>query len=478
MAVKIGDLIEAVNDPIKLQAVERNREFIRLVRDETLALMTKYGTRAGIPKGRYHDIPTGISSYYGYIGREITLETFFTIIDHLRTLVRLQIIGLDDSFPIRSIDWNTGSGAWININNYAEQERLNRLGYPTRGQFTPTDRPLEKFFDYMSFTGTDATVLAIMGDVVTTIRNLSGISWSLHRPKPAVRKLGKTNATARARGTRTIAGTLIFTETDEDPLLPLYPSAIVPKDMEYISGKTQYHQPTILPDQLPPFDLIIVWQNEYGNAKQMTIFGLDIVDDGSSRQDRDMQDECVVQYTAIDIDKPKRVEVGPDGTIDPLSITSGDLSAYWQRRWMAAHAAGNHEDPYEQTSEYYEQIDSGLQARPDFVETVNRPNTPTINPGNANGVSIARPTTNVNSSSTIRSQNSQGNIANQTMSNDRRSQLTSSAGATISGGQRIDPVNGEIISDPFSGGTPITPQLTLRVQVRDADEIQAAESAS
>lgn len=359
MAVIVKDLILSKSDPIMLGAVERNPEFIRLVKDNVIQIFQRYQSRLGKPGMRYLDNASGSAFYYPNMGKGVSIEVYKQCVDLLEVLVQYEFVQEDDFFDIRSIDWLSGSGSWLDLTDWEEVEERRLKGQPTRAQFVPTDRRVQPEFLYDHFTFIDATVLVSIGNVVAEVKNLESISYSIHRGKQQVRKFGQTYATDIARGSRTVSGSMVFLEGHESPLRPIYPSYLIPKDMEFINATNIKLQPTLLPDQLPPMDMIIVWQNEYGWAKAMFLYGIEIVDEGSSRTTRDMVEEVVFQYIATDMDLPKRVYMGQDGTFDPYSLTSSDLSAYWDRRWQAYHNANVHEDPYTQTDQYYQMITQG-----------------------------------------------------------------------------------------------------------------------
>ena len=60
--------------------------------------------------------------------------------------------------------------------------------------------------------------------------------------------------------------------------------------------------PSLLPDQLPPLDLSIVFVNEYGSQSKMAIYGVEFVNDGVTYSIEDLLTEQVINFMARDID--------------------------------------------------------------------------------------------------------------------------------------------------------------------------------
>lgn len=358
--ITVNDIINSSADNIKLGAIARNPLFIRQVADETYHLFQTNQARLGRP-GRFFLDRDGTSSYYPSVPKEdpATLTSYFFAVNLLRVLREYKVVSDNTELRVRPIDWYNGSGAFVDLNDYDQQALRSEMGIPSRGAFVPSDRPGERLFGYHTFAGIDMQMIAVVGEVVSEPRSMKTLSYSVHREKKRISKFGRIYPNARSRGARTVAGSMIFTVFDEHPLLAFYPSEIAPKDMEKIQGKDQFWQPLLLPDQLPPFDLIVIAQNEYGHAMQMAIMGIDITDDSMVFSINDMEIECVVQYTALTIDVPRRVQVDKDGVIDPLSLSFPEFSSFWDFRQRIIQGLGDvHQDPYTTQLEYYEAIDA------------------------------------------------------------------------------------------------------------------------
>ena len=65
---------------------------------------------------------------------------------------------------------------------------------------------------YRTFSGTDTLVFAMFPNCTPVcLGTITTISYSLYRDKKQVNLIGRVNAGGFTKGTRTVAGTLIFT---------------------------------------------------------------------------------------------------------------------------------------------------------------------------------------------------------------------------------------------------------------------------
>lgn len=123
-------------------------------------------------------------------------------------------------------------------------------------------------------------------------------------------------------GQRTIAGSLIFTVFDRN----------IVHEVKELMRRTNYArfletkraQKTLsnisLMDEMPPFDIDIIMQNEYGHSSRMIIRGVVIVDEGQVMSIEDILTENTMSYLATDIEVL-------DLTNQPMSnITTPDAS--------------------------------------------------------------------------------------------------------------------------------------------------------
>ena len=163
--------------------------------------------------------------------------------------------------------------------------------------------------------------------VVGVLGNLQTISYSTFREVEPVRSLGKTYSDAYTRGPRTVAGTLIWTVLDQ---------YVLAEALKY-SYVDSYDPTTILIDQIPPFNIIITFNNEYGDVATMGIYGVRIVNEGSTFSIDDMITEQTNSFLASDIDM---LHKGPpfrkSKTLPGLTTGSDILMAEAKRR-MTSH---------------------------------------------------------------------------------------------------------------------------------------------
>lgn len=129
-----------------------------------------------------------------------------------------------------------------------------------------------------------------------TLGTLQTLSVQSHREKFGVRALGHSYVKGYTRGPRTIAGSMIFTVFTDHPL----------KKLIYAMGEEGvWKDPeiaTLLPDQIPPIDVTIVFANEYGALSRMTIYGLEFLNDGATFSIDDLITEQIMNFVARDID--------------------------------------------------------------------------------------------------------------------------------------------------------------------------------
>jgi len=138
---------------------------------------------------------------------------------------------------------------------------------------------------YTSFSGTDAVATMVIPPIgqryspdnngeIVTLGELQTISYSIHRENSPVRTLGRVNPRGFVKGSRTIAGSMIFTVFNE------YAFYKIRKYRELLGRRNGFYAP--LADMLPPFDVILTFVNEYGNMSKMKLFGITIVDEGQT----------------------------------------------------------------------------------------------------------------------------------------------------------------------------------------------------
>lgn len=164
--------------------------------------------------------------------------------------------------------------------------------------------PKAKEFDFdaalnnVSFSGTDIVatmVLPPMGEAQSSgtyleLGELQTVSYSIHRENSPIRTIGHANVRGFIKGSRTIAGSLIFTVFNE------YSWYKIEEYKNYLSRSNGFFAP--LADMLPPFDIVFTFFNEYGNASKMKIYGVTIVDEGQTMSVDDILTEQTYTFMA------------------------------------------------------------------------------------------------------------------------------------------------------------------------------------
>lgn len=163
-------------------------------------------------------------------------------------------------------------------------------------------------FSNMSFAGVDiqaTMVLPPTGDANSSstgdfieLGEVQTISYSVHRENSPVRTLGHVNPRGFVKGSRTIAGSLIFTVFNE---YAFYRINDFKKTLQ-----NQNYAP--LADMLPPFDVVLTFFNEYSLAAKMKIFGITIVDEGQTMSIDDLMTEQTYTYMARGIQPLMQVD--------------------------------------------------------------------------------------------------------------------------------------------------------------------------
>jgi len=200
-------------------------------------------------------------------------------------------------------------------------------------------------FSDMSFSGADITATIIIpkigengllsdqGDILE-LAELQTISYSMHRENSPVRTLGHVNPRGFVKGARTIAGSMIFTVFNE------YAFYRIENYRKILADSKGYYAP--LADMLPPFDVVFSLLNEYGMAAKMKIFGVTIVDEGSTMSIDDLITEQTYTYMARGLQPLIQL----DTASDDLRYPDGFQAARSERRKISNNAFGDRVEDY------------------------------------------------------------------------------------------------------------------------------------
>jgi hypothetical protein len=176
---------------------------------------------------------------------------------------------------------------------------------------------LEKYQKtFTSFSGCD--IMATFNGRV--VGELQALSYNSTREKAPVYTLGSANPRSFSRGKRGIAGTMVFSMFDRDALIAQmseqdeafktyytfsanaseesiysgmsgwdeYMTRLVGESYNYSTGTFDEANAGALvtatefeyPDQIPPFNITVVFQNEYGQAAKLELLDVEILNSG------------------------------------------------------------------------------------------------------------------------------------------------------------------------------------------------------
>lgn len=136
--------------------------------------------------------------------------------------------------------------------------------------------------------------------VTKVLAELQTISVGVYRTKLPVRNLGATYVKSYARGTLTISGSMIFTVFNRNVWTEILETFNDSRDYAY-RDRDPYNFLTVVPHQLPPMDISIVFANELGNVSYMAIYGVEILNEGLVMSVNDLHQEGNYTYVARDI---------------------------------------------------------------------------------------------------------------------------------------------------------------------------------
>jgi hypothetical protein len=197
------------------------------------------------------------------------------------------------------------------------------------GRFTDT---------YTTFSGAD--IVCCFDSV--PIGTLSGITYSVTREKAPIYTMGSPNPRSFSRGKRGIAGSLIFTTFDRPSLYALLLKNVDNDSMKYFTRSSNVlpgfdtngnvtHRGITPPDyqtrdirsafpyyadQIPPFDITITFANEYGQAAVRSIYGVELLNEGSGASMDDIVIEETMTYVARDVGPMYASGQPRDGVLD------------------------------------------------------------------------------------------------------------------------------------------------------------------
>ena len=194
-------------------------------------------------------------------------------------------------------------------------ERRRIADYVDNTNAIRSEKGLPDPFSNMSFSGVDIQATMVLprigdensqsdGDFIE-LGELQTISYSIHRENTPVRTLGHVNPRGFVKGSRTIAGSLIFTVFNEYAFYRIkeFKKALLEKNYAPVA------------DMLPPFDVVLTFFNEYALAAKMKLYGITIVDEGQTMSIDDLITEQTYTYMARGIQPMVHLDPAEDRNI-------------------------------------------------------------------------------------------------------------------------------------------------------------------
>lgn len=143
-----------------------------------------------------------------------------------------------------------------------------------------------------TFTGTDTLVFIVFPKTKPILLgSLTTLSYSLYRHKTHVPLLGRITTGGCTRGTRVVAGTMIFTLINQHWVNELKDNVKCLEDYDHVKA-----------DELPICDLMIISANESGSSVAGFIYGLDFTEEAGVISVEDLMIENTFKFVARDID--------------------------------------------------------------------------------------------------------------------------------------------------------------------------------
>ena len=199
------------------------------------------------------------------------------------------------------------------IDPYDLNVEYERPGVTKHFQAVLNDQRLSQLFDrkhgFVSFSGADiqaAIWFPIFGEAgVYSVNSLQTITVSTFRDMIPGRKLGTASAVGYARGTRTVAGSLVMVLAEQDAF-----SSFLPTIESFRKHADQGENPFYL-DRIPPFWLVLTAMSEVADdldtedqflhSGSMVIRGINLVSTSNTLSVNDIYTETMYQYVAEDI---------------------------------------------------------------------------------------------------------------------------------------------------------------------------------
>jgi len=347
-----GSIKQVSKDLDALAAVSRNKAYVEQLRIEVGTYMAKLNNASFRSPKKYYNKLTG--KYQAFKPTTITntlgtASSYMELAQSIAYLVQYKVIGINTKFNVKPINLYTGKFA-EKEDAVVKREISELLGFPAASGLITVSKRINDVnkFGY-TYTAVDITANAAFGNIITEVKGLNAVSWSIHQDKNSDRRSHEDKPTQFTKGAKTYAGTLIFSLFNEDPARSFTPieffhgnSPIAPA-----SGMTSFHEMDAT--ELPAFDLILMFNNEYGASSSMMLWGVEFTDTGGSITTRQGENEVSFQYKCIGMDPITPVRKGTNGQINPWEPTAAGMARFEQSRQlqlMSSMAGQNFEQMY------------------------------------------------------------------------------------------------------------------------------------
>lgn len=346
-----------------VDATNKNSTFLWQLANVVSALVAPYKSRVPTRAGSYYKVGKGANKSFNYWPTLTPGQPgqLFNAMETLRLLFENDIIAWDQTLDVRPISIFDARFADEQTGTLEREKMLRLVGLPVQGIFTVNNSPKTSQM-FRTFSGIDIKAIASLNTAVTPLKGMTSLSWSIHRGSSPVRPLGKVSGIGRPKGPRTIAGTMIFTLFDHHPLNEILPENYPVDNQLQLVADSRLQRPMILADQIPPFDLVLILQNEYGFASLVSLYGIQIVDENTVLGIDNLVTEVVFQYTAVGMDPIVQCSTDAAGNIDPYGLLQGGFSKMFKHREsiIAGAAYSDLEGAYEAQ---YDAVFSTARAR-------------------------------------------------------------------------------------------------------------------
>lgn len=180
----------------------------------------------------------------------------------------------------------------------------------------------EVAYRFTSYSGVDISAIVHFYDETADPENrsrtkkladLQTLTVSTYREKTPVRALGHVGAKGYTRGPRTIGGSMIFTIFDKSVLAEMM---VEKYRLEQYAMDNIGIFNAVLIDQIPPFDITVLFANETGSMSKLVIYGVELVQEGQTMSVEDLVTESVVNYVARHFEPMESI-------LDPYSVDFG-----------------------------------------------------------------------------------------------------------------------------------------------------------